>query len=190
MRSPHACSHPELFSELFRLQPRFSCRRLPQLALQALGFGTGLGILQRDQCLSSADNVTIRDKNFPDDAPLKVLRSLRAAPTGSASVRPGFTISGVSTRQPCCDAGIPVHTVAQRIGDDPAVLLELREAQADQDSRRVAVERYRGVRDQFSRVLTRLGAKLGPRTTFVHGVLDLPPPKCLIPLQRKGGRVV
>ena len=63
---------------LFRLQPCFSCRRLPQLALQALGFGTGLGVLQRDQCLSSADNVTVRDQNFPDDATLKVLNRLAA----------------------------------------------------------------------------------------------------------------
>ena len=67
-----------LFSALFRLQPSFACRRLPQLALQALGFGTGLGVHQRDQCLSGADNVTVRDQNFPDDATLKVLNRLAA----------------------------------------------------------------------------------------------------------------
>ena len=63
---------------LFRLQARFACHRLPQLALQALGFGTGLGILQRDQCLSRADNIAVRDQNFPDDAALKVLNRLAA----------------------------------------------------------------------------------------------------------------
>src|SRR5882762_8336310 len=63
---------------LFRLQPCFPCRRVPQLALQALGLGTGLGVLQRDQCLSSADSVTVRDQNCPDDATLKVLNRLAA----------------------------------------------------------------------------------------------------------------
>jgi len=41
--------------------------------LQALDFGTGLGALQRDQRLSGADNVTVRDQNFPNDAALKML---------------------------------------------------------------------------------------------------------------------
>src|SRR6202022_2350766 len=63
---------------LFGLQPCFSCRRVPQLALQALAFGTGLGVLQRDQYLSSADNITVRDQNFPDDTTLKVLDGLSA----------------------------------------------------------------------------------------------------------------
>jgi hypothetical protein len=63
---------------LFRLQPCFSCHRVPQLALQALDFGTRLGVLQRDQYLSSADNITVRDQNFPDDATLKVLDRLSA----------------------------------------------------------------------------------------------------------------
>src|ERR1700730_14224387 len=58
---------------LFGLQPCFSRHRVPQLALQALDFGAGLGVLQRDQCLPSADNITVRDQNFPDDAALKVL---------------------------------------------------------------------------------------------------------------------
>ena len=69
--------HP-LFPVLFRLQPRFPRRRVPQLALQALGFGTGLGVLQRDQCLSGVDDVTVRDQNFPDDAALEVLNCLAA----------------------------------------------------------------------------------------------------------------
>ena len=67
--------HP-LVPALFRLQPCFSCYRVPQLALQALDFGTGLGVLQRDQYLSTADSITVRDQNFPDDAPLKVLDRL------------------------------------------------------------------------------------------------------------------
>ena len=67
-----------LFPVLFRLQPSFACRRFPQLALQALDFGAGLGVLQRDQRLSGADNVAVRDQNFPDDAALKVLNCLAA----------------------------------------------------------------------------------------------------------------
>ena len=63
---------------LFRLQPCFSCHRVPQLALQALNFGTGLGVLKGDQYLSSADYITVRDENFPDDAPLEVLDRLSA----------------------------------------------------------------------------------------------------------------
>src|ERR1700704_1091387 len=54
---------------------------VPQLALQALGFGTGLGVLQRDQRLSSANSVAVCDQNCPDDATLKVLNRL-AAPLG------------------------------------------------------------------------------------------------------------
>jgi hypothetical protein len=69
--------HP-FFSMLFRLQPCLSCRRLPQLALQALGFGTGLGVFQRDQRLSGADSVAVRDQNFPDDTTLEVLNRLAA----------------------------------------------------------------------------------------------------------------
>jgi hypothetical protein len=64
------------FAVLFRAQPRSPRRRFPQLASQALGFGTGLGVLQRDYCLSGTDNVTVRDQNFPDDAALEVLNRL------------------------------------------------------------------------------------------------------------------
>jgi len=46
--------------------------------LQALGFGSRLGILQRDQCLSGTDGVAVRDKDFPDDAALKMLNRLAA----------------------------------------------------------------------------------------------------------------
>jgi hypothetical protein len=42
------------------------------------------------------------------------LGTLQIVPRPSASAAPDFTI---------CDAGIPVHMVAQRIGDDPATLL-------------------------------------------------------------------
>ena len=63
---------------LFRLQPRFARRRFPQLASQALGFGAGLGILQRDHRLSGADDVAVRDQDLPDDAALKMLNRLAA----------------------------------------------------------------------------------------------------------------
>jgi integrase len=55
------------------------------------------------------------------------------------------------------DARIPVHTVAQRIGDDPAVLLRnLREENAIEKGRRVTVECDRGIGGQLFRVLIRL----------------------------------
>ena len=69
--------HPT-FAVLFRLQPRFSRRRFPQLASQALGFGAGLGILQRDHRLSGTDDVAVRDQDLPDDAALKMLNCLAA----------------------------------------------------------------------------------------------------------------
>jgi integrase len=85
------------------------------------------------------------------------------------------------------DTGIPVHIVAQRIGDDPAVLLrnyvKRKRTKAADASLSSAIAHWQRV---FS----------GPKAGWVQvgscfrPVLDLLVAKCLIPLQRKGGRVV
>jgi len=59
------------------LQPCFSCRPRPQ-RLAGSGLRHGPWCPQRDECLSSADGVTVRDQNCPDDATLKVLNRLAA----------------------------------------------------------------------------------------------------------------
>ena len=87
------------------------------------------------------------------------------------------------------DAGIPVHTVAQRIGDDPAVLLRnLREAESLDAGRQQSVGGH-----QFSGcwlVAALKVSKLVSNHDLFAAVLDLGARKCLMLPIRKGGRVV
>src|ERR1700737_229095 len=110
---------------VFRLQPCFSCHRVPQLALQALDFGTGLGVFQRDQCLSCMDNITVRDQNFPDNAPFEVLDrfSARLGFDGAISnrgalegceARPGTEAHDKSANQQVSCPGDTAKPVAER----------------------------------------------------------------------------
>jgi hypothetical protein len=66
----------------------------------------------------------------------------------------------------------------------------IRQAEAIEKSRHVAIQRNRSVGGQLSQFLTVVGAKLGPNLLCSQAVLDLLPAKCLISQQRKGGRVV
>ena len=63
---------------LLGLEPCFTCRRVPQLALKALHLGANFDVVQCDQCLSGAHSVAVGDQDCPDDAALKVLNRLPA----------------------------------------------------------------------------------------------------------------
>ncbi|WP_426433678.1 hypothetical protein [Bradyrhizobium genosp. P] len=84
------------------------------------------------------------------------------------------------------DAGIPVHTVAQRIGDDPAVLLR---NYAKRKRSKKANELVTTAIAAFAlglwenRLWVQRGSKFALRSTA-------PCAKCLTFLRRKGGRVV
>ncbi len=85
------------------------------------------------------------------------------------------------------DAGIPVHTVAQRIGDDPAILLRnyakrKRSEAADAD----LADAIGKLAADFSGN-ERIGSRLGPRSYCVREDPTLSDWNFLV---RKGGRVV
>ena len=74
---PGRKQHP-LVTLLLGLEPCFTRHRVPQLTLQALHFGAGLGVVQPDQYLSGSHSVAVGDQNFPDDAALEMLDRLPA----------------------------------------------------------------------------------------------------------------
>ena len=84
------------------------------------------------------------------------------------------------------DRGIPVHVVADRIGDDPAVLLR----NYSKRKRKITAD------NSVSAAITAGGPFSGNLKPWVNigsssqVVLDLPLAKCLLSLERKGGRVV
>jgi integrase len=68
------------------------------------------------------------------------------------------------------DAGIPVHTVAQRIGDDPAVLLRnyAKRKRSKKASQRVGCVGDRNDRFRLLGEIRGFGSKLGPRSHCVR----------------------